>query len=80
MVNLWPNRMIGDETLPEDSPRNPDGATLPSWPQWILDGKPSPTGRFTFTTWRLWKKGEVLLDSGWIGPARLVSSQRVELK
>ena len=80
VVNLWPNRMIGDETLPEDSPRNPDGATLPSWPQWILDGKPSPTGRFTFTTWRLWKKGEVLLDSGWIGPARLVSSQRVELK
>jgi len=78
VVNLWPNRMIGDENLPEDSPRN-GGGTLPAWPQWILDGQPSPTGRVTFTTWRLWKKGDALLDSGLIGPATLASSQRVEL-
>jgi len=78
VVNLWPNRMIGDENLPEDSPRKANG-TLRAWPQWILNGQPSPTGRFTFTTWRLWKKGDALLDSGLIGPATLVSSQRVEL-
>ncbi len=71
VTNLWPNRMIGDEHLPEDSDRNPNG-TLKKWPDWLLAGKPSPTGRQTFTTWRLWKKGDPLLESGLVGPVRLV--------
>lgn len=70
VTNLWPNRMIGDEHLPEDSPRNPNG-TLKQWPDWLLAGKPSPTGRHTFATWRLWKKSDQLLESGLLGPVRL---------
>jgi hypothetical protein len=77
VVNLWPNRLIGDELLPEDSERNPNG-TLKSWPEWLLEGKGSPTGRSTFTSWRLWKKDDALLPSGLIGPVRLVWSQSVE--
>jgi hypothetical protein len=73
VVNLWPNRMIGDEQLPEDSERNPDG-TLKRWPAWLLEGRPSPTGRLTFTTWRLWKRDEPLLESGLLGPVTLQST------
>jgi len=70
VVNLWVNRLIGDEQLPDDSPR-PDGITLKEWPQWLLEGKPSPTGRYTFTSHRLWKKDDPLQDSGLLGPVTL---------
>jgi hypothetical protein len=70
VVNLWINRMIGDEQLPEDSDRNPSG-NLKSWPAWLVEGKPSPTGRFTFGSWRLWKKDDPLVESGLLGPVTL---------
>jgi hypothetical protein len=79
VTNLWVNRMIGDETLPEDSSRNPDG-TLKEWPPWLRDGKPSPTGRYTFTSWRLWKAGDPLQPSGLIGPATLHAVQQVYVR
>jgi hypothetical protein len=75
VVNLWINRQIGDEQLPEDSDRNANG-TLKSWPQWLQEGKPSPTGRFTFTSWRLWKKEDPLAESGLIGPLTLQTADR----
>jgi hypothetical protein len=76
VVNLWVNRLIGDEQLPEDSSRNSNG-TIRSWPQWLLDGKPSPTGRFTFSSWRLWKKSDPLQESGLLGPVTLRTVQHI---
>ena len=78
VVTLWPNRLIGDEQLPEDSERNPNG-TLKVWPAWLLEGKPGPTGRFTFTSWRLWGKDSPLIDAGLIGPVTLSTVQELEL-
>lgn len=79
VVNQWINRMIGDELLPEDSERNDDG-TLKAWPKWLEEGKPSPTGRFTFTSWRLWRKGSPLVASGLIGPVTLECAAVVPVK
>ncbi|MBN2450378.1 MAG: hypothetical protein JXR77_08310 [Lentisphaeria bacterium] len=77
VVNLWINRLIGDEMLPEDSPRNRDGRTLTQWPEWVLAGKPSPTGRFTFTSHRLWSRNDPLVPSGLLGPVTLRACVRV---
>lgn len=79
VVNLWINRQIGDERLAEDSDRNPDG-TLKAWPGWLGEGKPSPTGRYTFTSWRLWKKDDPLVESGLLGPVTLQSAEIVAVK
>ena len=78
VTNLWINRMIGDQQLPEDCDRAPGGNLL-QWPQWLLDGKPSPTGRFTFTTWQLWNKYDPLSESGLIGPVKLSAAEVVAL-
>lgn len=78
VTNLWPNRLIGDEQLPPDCEW--DGKQLKAWPQWLLDGKPSPTGRFTFTTWHHYTKDSSLLESGLIGPVTLRTTETITAK
>jgi hypothetical protein len=78
VTNLWPNRLIGDERLPPDSERNPDGS-LKNWPDWLLKGERSPTGRSSFAMWRQYGPNDTLLPSGLLGPVRLEAESVIRL-
>ena len=86
VVNLWLNRIIGDEQLPPDCEWKPSilapGRRLTEWPKWFLEGKPGPTGRQTFATWNYWSKDSPLSESGLLGPVSLkvVAEAAVEEK
>ncbi len=71
VANLWINRLIGDEHLPRDVELKA-GGLIQSWPSWLLEGKPSPTGRRTFVTWYRWRAQDPLVPSGLLGPVRIV--------
>jgi hypothetical protein len=62
VANLWPNRLIGDQQLPNDGPANG------KWPEWLLKGEPRKSKRYTFTSFNPYNKNTKLLSSGLMGP------------
>lgn len=78
VTNLWPNRMIGDENLPETTRwENKAAEPMPErWPEWLLEGKPRPDGRITYCTRKPYKKDDPLLPSGLLGPVQIQSVLR----
>jgi hypothetical protein len=81
VVNLWVNRLIGDEQEPADiqwgAPQyNPaklfKGQPIEAVPDWLVRGTPRPSAeRRTFSTWNYVKKDQALLPSGLLGPVNL---------
>jgi hypothetical protein len=68
VANLWINRLIGDEFKPWDGVENG------KWPEWLLNGTPRISGRYTFTTHRFYQKVDSLVESGLIGPVQILLS------
>ena len=81
ITNLWPNRLIGDEQLPEEYDYSGSFEDYPGGikkiPEWFLKGEPQPGERITFSTWKHFEKDDPLLESGLLGPVRLVHVQYV---
>jgi hypothetical protein len=70
VVNLWINRLIGDEQLPLDGEWK-DYETLIEWPDWFQKQQSRPSGRYTFTTCRHYRKDSPLVPSGLLGPVTI---------
>jgi len=68
-ANLWANRLIGDEQLPDDGIKNNQ------FPDWLLQGKPRPAGRFSFSTFKPYKKNSPLSKSGLLGPVTIQTEE-----
>ena len=62
VANLWPNRLIGDDHLPQD------GIKDNKFPEWLLKGQPRTSGRYAFSTFDPYNKDSPLLESGLLGP------------
>jgi hypothetical protein len=65
VANLWPNRLIGDDHLPQD------GIKDNKFPEWLLKGQPRTSGRYTFSTYDPYNKDSPLLESGLLGPVSI---------
>lgn len=91
VTNQWTNRLIGDELLPEENPYSPGGGgygieslgrgAIVELPEWYVSGEPKPSGgRSTFTTWKHYRKDSPLIESGLIGPVRLIPAKEIPTK
>ena len=62
VVNLWVNRLIGDQYHPDDGVK--DG----KWPDWLKSNGQRNSKRYTFTTFNPYTTDSPLLPSGLVGP------------
>ena len=76
VVNLWPNRLIGDAAHEDVDNFTPEAQWVPKtkMPDWYSQNKPPSLGqRLTFTTADFYDETDPLLPSGLIGPVEITA-------
>ena len=73
VTTLWPNRLIGDESLPAENEYDSHGP-IKQLPAWYSAGEPKPGQRVTFSCWHHYGRQDPLLQSGLSGPAKLLQA------
>jgi hypothetical protein len=69
----WP---VGERIAPDGSHSPVLARKIVNLPDWYRRGAPKPpSGRVTFSTWNFFDKDEPLLDSGLLGPVRLLVAE-----
>lgn len=81
VINVWVNRLIGDEQFPRDYKVGPETFPIVSeWPKWLIEGTPRPEPRRkAFTTYHIYKADSPLRPSGLLGPVRIIPVRTVDL-
>ncbi len=71
VTNLWTNRLIGDQALPDTSGYSKQAKNMPDW---YINNEPAPKSeRHTFTVFNFYKRDKTLVSSGLLGPVRIKS-------
>jgi len=74
----WP---IGERFAADGSKKTLMAQKIAQLPDWYREGKPKPDdGRVTFTPWKFFPADEPLLDSGLLGPVRIVFAEEKRLR
>ncbi|MGE4285435.1 MAG: glycosyl hydrolase [Phycisphaerae bacterium] len=66
IANRWGNRLIGDQ-----QPENKDVRQV-KWDSGLLEGRTYSAGRYTFTTYSVYRADSPLTPSGLLGPVRIL--------
>lgn len=76
ITNLWPNRLIGDEQQFPGKSWKPGSP----YPEWLNGNKPDPSGKLTFTTHSPYTQDSPLMESGLLGPVRILTNVQVKIE
>lgn len=71
VTSLFPNRLIGDEYLAIENEYSEHGF-IEKFPDWYTKNQEKPGSRKTFSVWKNYKKTDPLVESGLLGPVKLI--------
>jgi hypothetical protein len=71
--------LIGDEHLPVENIYNKQHRFIENLPDWYINNLAKTGERITFSVWHNIEKTDPLLESGLLGPVRLIYAETKEI-